>query len=175
MGKLSLREVKWRVQSHTDYERQGFQPSLHKASCAVLSCSSIAYLCNPRDCSPPGFSVHGILQVRILEWVAMLSSRGTSQPRAKPWPNWIPVSSTILLRLSSSAIQKVALWHHCLYTSSPKPPPLLDASTLPNHSCPALLSVDLREGRQAEEGHSYPPDPGSEGNRGFLFHNVSLP
>ena len=120
MGKLSLREVKWHGQSHTDYERQGFQPSLHKASCAVLSCSSIAYLCNPRDCSPPGFSVHGILQVRILEWVAMLSSRGTSQPRAKPWPNWIPVSSTILLRLSSSAIQKVALWYHCLLHIFPK-------------------------------------------------------
>ena len=33
------------------------------------------------DCSPPGSSVHGILQARILEWVAMPSSRGTSQPR----------------------------------------------------------------------------------------------
>ena len=33
-------------------------------------------LCNPMDCSPPGFSVHGILQARILEWVAMPSSRG---------------------------------------------------------------------------------------------------
>ena len=35
--------------------------------------------CSPMDCSPPGSSVHGILQVRILEWVAMLSSRGSSQ------------------------------------------------------------------------------------------------
>ena len=33
------------------------------------------------DCSPLGSFVHGILQVRILEWVAMLSSRGSSQPR----------------------------------------------------------------------------------------------
>ena len=33
------------------------------------------------DCSPPGSSVHGILQARILEWVAMLSSKGSSQPR----------------------------------------------------------------------------------------------
>ena len=38
-------------------------------------------LCNPMDCSPPGFSVHGILQARILEWVAMLSSMAFSQPR----------------------------------------------------------------------------------------------
>ena len=33
------------------------------------------------DCSPPGSSVHGILQARILEWVATLFSRGPSQPR----------------------------------------------------------------------------------------------
>ena len=38
-------------------------------------------LCNPMDCSPPGSSVHGILQVRILEWVAVPSSRASSRPR----------------------------------------------------------------------------------------------
>ena len=38
-------------------------------------------LCDPMDCSPPGSSVHGILKVRILEWVAMFSSRELSQPR----------------------------------------------------------------------------------------------
>ena len=36
---------------------------------------------DPMDCSPPHSSVHGILQARILEWVAMPSSRGPSQPR----------------------------------------------------------------------------------------------
>ena len=38
-------------------------------------------LCKPMDCSLPGSSVHGILQARILEWVAVPSSRGSSQPR----------------------------------------------------------------------------------------------
>ena len=38
-------------------------------------------LCDPTDCSLPGSSVHGILQAGILEWVAMPSSRGFSQPR----------------------------------------------------------------------------------------------
>ena len=38
-------------------------------------------LCNSVDCSPPGSSVHGILQAAILEWVAMPFSRGPSQPR----------------------------------------------------------------------------------------------
>ena len=38
-------------------------------------------LCNPMDCSLPGSSVHGILQARILEWVAISFSRGSSQSR----------------------------------------------------------------------------------------------
>ena len=38
-------------------------------------------LCDSMDCSPPGSFVHGILQARTLEWAAMPSSRGSSQPR----------------------------------------------------------------------------------------------
>ena len=38
-------------------------------------------LCNHMDRSPPGFFVHGILQARILEWVSIPFSRGSSQPR----------------------------------------------------------------------------------------------
>ena len=38
-------------------------------------------LCGPMVCSPAGSSVHGILQARILEWVAMPFSRGSSPPR----------------------------------------------------------------------------------------------
>ena len=38
-------------------------------------------LCDPTDCSSPGSSVHNIFQARIVEWVAMPSSRGSSQPR----------------------------------------------------------------------------------------------
>ena len=44
----------------------------------VQSCPS---LCDPVDCSPPGSSVHGILQARILEWVAFHFSGGSSRPR----------------------------------------------------------------------------------------------
>ena len=36
---------------------------------------------DPMNCSLPGSAVHGILQARILEWVAISSSRGSSQPR----------------------------------------------------------------------------------------------
>ena len=45
-------------------------------------CSSRPTLCDPMDCnSPPGSSVHGLFQARILEWVAYPFSRGSSQPR----------------------------------------------------------------------------------------------
>ena len=46
-----------------------------------LVAHSCPTLCDPMDCSPPGSSVYGILQARILEWVAVPSSRGSSQPR----------------------------------------------------------------------------------------------
>ena len=48
---------------------------------ASICMFSHVWLCKPMDCSPPVSSVHRILQARILEWVAMLSSRGSSQPR----------------------------------------------------------------------------------------------
>ena len=47
----------------------------------VLVIQSCPILCDPMDCSPPGSSVHGSLQSRILVWVALSCSRGSSQPR----------------------------------------------------------------------------------------------
>ena len=52
-----------------------------KMSVCAKSLQLCSPLCNPTDCSPPGSSVHGILQARTLEWVAMPSSRGSSRPR----------------------------------------------------------------------------------------------
>ena len=60
--------------------------------CCLKSLQSCLTLCYPMDCSPPGSSVHGILPARILEWVAMPSSRGSSQPRD---PTRISCSSCI--------------------------------------------------------------------------------
>ena len=44
------------------------------------SLQSCPTLCDPMDCSPPGSSVHGILQASILEWIAILYSRGSPEP-----------------------------------------------------------------------------------------------
>ena len=51
--------------------------------CVCVSTKSLSHvrLCYPMDGSPPGSSVHGILQARTLEWAAMPSSRGSSLPR----------------------------------------------------------------------------------------------
>ena len=43
--------------------------------------SCVMTLCNPMDCSLPGSSIHGIFQARVLEWVAISFSRGSSRPR----------------------------------------------------------------------------------------------
>ena len=46
-------------------------------------------LCDPMDCSLTGFSVHGIFQARVLEWVAISFSRGSSWPRDRTWVSGI--------------------------------------------------------------------------------------
>ena len=46
-------------------------------------------LCHPMDCSLPGFSVHGIFQARVLEWVGISFSRGSSQPRDWTWVSYV--------------------------------------------------------------------------------------
>ena len=49
-----------------------------KKKVKVLFAQSCPTLCDPMDCTPPGSSVHGILQARILEWVTIPFSRGYS-------------------------------------------------------------------------------------------------
>ena len=49
------------------------------------SFQSCPTLCDPMDCSPPGSSVHGVLQARIVGWVAISFSRGSSWPRDQTW------------------------------------------------------------------------------------------
>ena len=60
-----------------------------KKKTCVKSLQLCLTLCNPVDYHLPGSSVHGILQTRILEWVAISSSRGSSQPRERTGVSWI--------------------------------------------------------------------------------------
>ena len=55
----------------------------------MLCCFSCVWLCEPMNCSPPSSSVRGISQARILEWVAIPFSRGSSRPRDRTWASHI--------------------------------------------------------------------------------------
>ena len=74
-------------------------------------------LCDPTDCTPPGSSVHGILQARILEWVAMPSSLGSSQPRD---PTCVSPQHLKSLTMSELYISHMAQEHSvmCSYSAS---------------------------------------------------------
>ena len=63
--------------------------------CRCLITKSCLTLCDPMDCSPPGSSVHGIFQVRLLEWVALLSSKGSSWPRDRVHLSCVEDSSSL--------------------------------------------------------------------------------
>ena len=58
---------------------------MHAKLCPILY--------NPMDCSPQGSSIHGILQPRILEWVAISSFKGSSQPKDQTWVSTLQVDS----------------------------------------------------------------------------------
>ena len=68
--------------THTHTPRKqnklGFREFHIKKSEVAQSCLT---LCDPKDCSPPGSSIHGIFQARVLEWAAISFSRGSSRPR----------------------------------------------------------------------------------------------
>ena len=56
-------------------------PPVLSTDCGCMGAQACPTLVEPMNGSPPGSSVHGILQARILEWVAIFPSRGSSQPR----------------------------------------------------------------------------------------------
>ena len=76
-----------------------------KILCLYSLCSLVTQscptLCDPMDCRLPGSSFHGILQARVLEWVAISFSRGYSQPR-----DWTQVSHIVCRFFTSWATGK---------------------------------------------------------------------
>ena len=65
--------------------------------CAYLVTSVVSVFVTPMDCSPLGSSIHGILQVRILEWAAMPSSSGFSLCLLPCWWILYPLSHLIFM------------------------------------------------------------------------------
>ena len=93
--------VSWIVQTSHFQPIWVFQKYMCVCVC-VCVCEvpqSCPTLCNPVDCSPPGSSVHGILQARILEWVAISFSRGSSRPRDWTWVSCFAGRRFILINI----------------------------------------------------------------------------
>ena len=111
-----------------NYLCSGSTNTLAYVLCGAMLClvsPSCLTLCNPMGCNLPGCSVHGILQARILEWVAMPFSRGSSQSRNRTQVFWIAggfyqlsyQGSRILAWESESrSVVSDSLWPHRLYS-----------------------------------------------------------
>ena len=106
--------------------------SVQKVMCYILECvfvcvcvcvcaQSCLILCNPTDYTQPSSSVHGISQARTLEWVAISSSRGSSQPKDQThiscsfcigrqilyhWAIWDPLRMWTMYRLVTFSLDK---------------------------------------------------------------------
>ena len=78
--------LSWKIHgwiSLVDYSQWGCKESdtTKRLHLSQLSCM---ILCDPTDWSPPGFSIHGIIHIRIVEWIAMTPSRELPDPGVKP-------------------------------------------------------------------------------------------
>ena len=140
----------------------------HCASPKSLRCAkSLQWcptLCNPMDYSPPGSSVHGILQVRILEWLAIPSSRQSSWSRNQTCISYISCIGWWVLHHFSSvqfshSVLSDSLWpHEPQHTTPPCPSPTpgvhpnscplcqwchptISSSVIPFSSCPQSFPV----------------------------------
>ena len=80
LGSQSLTWLKW-LSRHTCRSIYRCWNELNKLNYNGMCAKSCLTLYDPMDCSPPGSSVHGIFQARILKWLAMPSSKGSPQPR----------------------------------------------------------------------------------------------
>ena len=104
----------WHNRSSDIFRNWFYEPSsytsLYLMYMRVKSLQSCLTLWYPMDCSLPGSSVHGILQARILEWDAMPSSRGSSQPRDWTYSSYIfCIGRQILYHWESPLISRTAL------------------------------------------------------------------
>ena len=121
----------------------------------MLVSQSCLTLCDPVDCSPPGFSVHGIPQARILEWVAISFSRGYFPPKDRTRVCCVsctgrqivfhychlgrPLGPSMLVQLLSSTVEELLDWRRATTWWERD----LPGSSVPSAPCPILCPVIL--------------------------------
>ena len=130
------------TESRRNLIRSFLTPGVHSSVAVVLVIQSCLTLCNPTDCSPPGSLVYGILQARILEWIIITFSRGSSWPRDWTWVSciagrfftiwatgktcWCP-QAILSIPFSCSVVSNSLRPHGLQHASLPCPSPTLRA------------------------------------------------
>ena len=117
----------------------------------VLITKSYLTLCDFTDCSPPGSSVYGIFQARILEWVYLCSSRDLPNPGIKPGSPAFQVDSLLLSHLGSPIITYVLLCHeyHVIINFQPSQQPVfVHQQILTNYYMPGIFLDPQRNDQQ---------------------------
>ena len=104
--KVSLFSLIFFCQLQPASSAKGDNLTTHTRPCssynACMHIQSCPTLCNPMDGSLPGFSVHGIFQARILEWVAIIFSRGSS--RLRDWTHVSCIGRRILYHWATEEV-----------------------------------------------------------------------
>ena len=93
----------------TIWASKEFTEMVYSIEKRVLVTPSCPTLYDPRDCSPGGSSVHGILQAWILQWVAISFSRGSSPPRDQTRVSWI-IGRFMTIWATREALQITERW-----------------------------------------------------------------
>ena len=130
----------------------------------VWSLALVQFFCKPTGCSPPGSSIHGLLQARVLEWVVVSSCRGSSQPR------------------DQTCVSCTGRWTLYHWATSEA----LQATWATVKSCTSLTqlkgSLSSYLGFPTPPPHTEGPDnwgaaasAGTEGEKGFLQHPLCRP
>ena len=133
--------------------------------------------CDPMDCSPPGSSVLGISQARVLEWVAISSSRGSS------WPGIEPMSPALASRFFTTEPPGKSLKHgnvHLSFSSVQSCPTLCDpmnhsTTGLPvHHQLPEVTQTHVHRVSDAIQpslplSSPYPPDPNASQHQNLFY------
>ena len=116
-SKVMLKILQARPQQYVNWELPDVQAGFRKGRESEVAQLSPT-LCDPMDCSPPGSSIHGILQARVLEWVAISFSRGSSQPMDRT-----PVSHTTgrLFTVWATGEALVIQWMLAIWSLVPLP------------------------------------------------------
>ena len=108
----NLALITWRFFKNTGVwaSSQKFQFNCFRMKVKVLAAQSCPTLYNTMDCSPPGSSVCGIFQARILEWITISFSRGSSWPR--DW-SWVSCVSCIVRWILYNCATSETHYEHC--------------------------------------------------------------